>query len=145
MLNLATRYYYRIISLNDCTLVKMSCYDTSSCPSDANWRSYMDNICHRFGGTQLLKTSMEEKYRDNWYNVLNSNPSTGKLRVYSKFKKSFELENYLLQFPTHIRRNFSKLRISAHNLAIETGRYTKPVQTPIEKRTCFHCNEIETE
>ena len=45
----------------------------------------------------------------------------------------------------HLRRNFTKLRISAHNLAIETGRYTKPIQTPIEKRICFHCKEIESE
>ena len=63
----------------------------------------------------------------------------------SNFKKAFKIENYLLQFPTHFRRNLTKLRISAHNLAIETGRYSKPVETPVEKRLCFHCNEIESE
>ena len=37
------------------------------------------------------------------------------------------------------------MRISAHSLAIETGRYTKPIETPKDKRLCFHCKEIETE
>ena len=37
------------------------------------------------------------------------------------------------------------MRISAHNLAIETGRYAKPIATPANKRLCFHCKEIENE
>ena len=65
--------------------------------------------------------------------------------LYANIKTSFKIENYLLQFPTYFRRNFTKLRISAHNLAIETGRYSKPIETPIEKRLCFHCKEIENE
>ena len=59
--------------------------------------------------------------------------------------KTFKLENYILQFPSHYRRNFTKLRISAHNLAVETGRYSKPAITPFEKRLCFHCKSVETE
>ena len=34
------------------------------------------------------------------------------------------------------RKAMTRLRISAHRLAIETGRYTK---TPIEKRVCTTC------
>ena len=51
----------------------------------------------------------------------------------------------MLQFPPHFRRNFTKMRISAHNLAIETGRYAKPIEIPKEKRVCFHCKQPETE
>ena len=80
-----------------------------------------------------------------WSNHINSCRSNGKLSLYAHIKKYFKLENYPLQFPSYYRKNFSKLRISAHNLAIETGRYTKPVETPREKRTCFYCKEIETE
>ena len=42
------------------------------------------------------------------------------------------------------RNNFSKLRISAHNLAVETGRYSKP-KTPVEMRKCYLCNTDEIE
>ena len=37
------------------------------------------------------------------------------------------------------QRSFlSRLRVSSHNLAIERGRYTRPV-TPIEQRICTYC------
>ena len=78
----------------------------------------------------------------------NLESCTGKLRTYSKFKKDLVLENYVLQFPLHIRRNLSKLRISAHNLAIETGRYIKdksPSARDINKRLCFHCKSKSVE
>ena len=67
-----------------------------------------------------------------------------KLRSYSKFqKKTFTFENYIKQFPLSMRRILTKFRISAHNLAIETGRYTKPIKIPIENRKCFHCSQVE--
>ena len=34
----------------------------------------------------------------------------------------------------------SKLRLSAHNLLIETGRYAKPRSLPRSERICKHCN-----
>ena len=64
--------------------------------------------------------------------------------IFSQFKTVFKLENYIAQFPLHIPRNLTKLRISAHRLAIETGWYTRP-KTDVDKRVCFHCNGIESE
>ena len=53
-----------------------------------------------------------------------------KLRCYKQFKNVFEFEKYLL-FSTSIsnfklRKVLTKLRISAHNLHIEMGRYKRP-------------------
>ena len=143
MLNLAARYHERIQSLEHSSLVKMSCSDIFVHAYNASWPSVMVELCRNFCGTLSLKATLEQIYRESWSSYIDS--CQGKLRLYAKFKKSFELENYLLQFPTHIRRNFSKLRISAHNLAIETGRYSKPHATPIEKRICFYCKQVETE
>ena len=67
---------------------------------------------------------------------------TRTLKTYALFKNDFVLENYVIQLPLHFRKNLTKLRISAHNLAIETGRYSN---IDIEKRLCFHCNDIESE
>ena len=40
----------------------------------------------------------------------------------------------------------TKLRISAHNLAIETGRYARPTKIVAENRFCFNCkNKVESE
>ena len=85
---------------------------------------------------------MQNVYRNAWKQSMQS--CTGKLRTYSKFKNDFTQENYLIQFPLHMRRNFTKLRISAHNLAIETGRYTNVSSlknSDRDKRLCFHCKE----
>ena len=37
-----------------------------------------------------------------------------------------------------------RLRISSHNLAIETGRFTRP-KTPVNDRICIHCNDNQVE
>ena len=79
-----------------------------------------------------------------WNSFINDCGDGDKLRTYSKYKSSFKLEKYVLHFPLHKRRNITKLRISAHNLKIETGRYTVP-KTPIENRKCFHFGMIEDE
>ena len=42
------------------------------------------------------------------------------------------------------RMQYTKLRISNHNLAIEEGRYGKE-KVPIENRLCTFCNNSETE
>ena len=40
-----------------------------------------------------------------------------------------------------MRNKLTKIRISAHSLAIKTGRYTKPV-TPSDQRTCKYCKHL---
>ena len=51
----------------------------------------------------------------------------------------------LLQYlSSYARKFFSRLRTSAHNLRIETGRHTFP-RTPLEARLCRHCNILEDE
>ena len=49
------------------------------------------------------------------------------------------MENYILCSKLQERRDFTKLRISCHQLKIETGRYSKP-KTPIEDRLCTLCS-----
>ncbi|WP_215898157.1 hypothetical protein, partial [Acinetobacter baumannii] len=67
-----------------------------------------------------------------------------KLRTYCTFKIKYEKESYLENIKNiEQRRALTKFRLSAHNLHIESGRYTN---TAPEKRTCFHCSkEIENE
>ena len=56
------------------------------------------------------------------------------------------MENYILFSNTETRRNLTKLRISAHSLEIEIGRYTRP-KTQISDRKCKLCtlDKIEDE
>ena len=53
-----------------------------------------------------------------------------------------ELTSYVSCYNIAKRRNFTKLRISSHHLAIEKGRYTRLI-TPREQRFCNNCSELE--
>ena len=39
----------------------------------------------------------------------------------------------------------TKLRVSSHRLAVEVGRWNKPVRTPIDDRKCIFCNVLVDE
>ena len=71
---------------------------------------------------------------------------TGKLRFYSKIYTSFDLKQYLsFDLPIFNRSLITKIRISAHQFAIETGRYMKP-PLPLPERCCKNCkNKVEDE
>ena len=65
------------------------------------------------------------------------------------FYKSFSIfrfEPYLDMLKVNkYRELISRLRLSFHRLAIETGRWAKPTSKPINKRKCLHCNTLEDE
>ena len=83
-------------------------------------------------------------YEDHWFEIIKKD--SGKLRTYCTFKKRFCLENYVLSICLEKRRDFTKLRLSAHSLAIERGRYYKN-KVEKEKRLCKLCDlgEVEDE
>ena len=74
------------------------------------------------------------------------NTESGKLRFFSKIYTNFELQKYLtFSIDKNLRLLLSKLRLSAHSLAIETGRYNRPL-IPAYERYCKFCvNEVENE
>ena len=76
----------------------------------------------------------------------NVNVGTGsKLRTYRNYTGApNKMEDYLNDVPNFKHRKaFSRLRISNHQLAIETGRHSN---IPLHDRTCNHCpGTVETE
>ena len=85
--------------------------------------------------------------------------TNGKLRTYITFKSNFGREKYLsvLKKSFEQRRCLTELRISCHQLKIETGRYQS---TLLPDRKCkrsprgevedeyhfvFHCNKLEND
>ena len=96
---------------------------------------------------QVNKITYEE-YKQEWKISISNNPENNKLQTYAKFKTNFEMENYLIHLNSSQKKTmFTKLRISSHDLHIETGRYTKPRKTPVNDRICRFCStgEIEDE
>ena len=108
----------------------------TSIESTSSWVSATDPA---FYHSCLLWVRVAREYRTStWTNLKWLIRS--ELFTYANFKKSFGMENYLLCMKTkNKRRHFTKLRISAHHLPIEKGRYSRPV-TPRDQRFCQSCD-----
>ena len=85
---------------------------------------------------------VKQHYLELWTKQAHS-LKEGKLRTYFKIKTNFGYENYL-SIIKHFeqRRKLSKLRISAHKLQIEIGRYQSTLR---ENRICCRCTSGQVE
>ena len=55
-----------------------------------------------------------------------------KLRTFRQFKNTIKQEKYLSHKPNiNLRNNIPKLRLSAHNLPVETRRYKRQEKRPL--------------
>ncbi|KAK3107890.1 hypothetical protein FSP39_024531 [Pinctada imbricata] len=143
--------------LNDCLLESENLHETGT----KSWISGIHNILSLFDASYTgilpkklnisnIKQKIKKEFEKFWTmkitNKKFTNHGGNKLRTYSKFKSHFTTENYVNQIKFSKRVGFTKFRISAHSLAIETGRHTRPV-TPVENRLCRNCasGEIEDE
>jgi len=97
--------------------------------------------------TVLSKVHIKQITRSNYVNFWkNKITNERKMRTYNTFKSDFAYEDYLDMSNQKHCRALARLRISAHRLQIERGRYTTPL-TPAEHRLCKKCalTEIEDE
>jgi len=100
------------------------------------------NTVSDFSDRKSVKQCLGVHYSNLWLEKIRQE---NKMRTYVKFKASFVPEDYLSIKHEKHRKALTKLRISAHSLAIERGRYTRPL-TPVENRTCKNCpGDIENE
>ena len=66
------------------------------------------------------------QYVQSWFSIVEN---SSKLETYAKFKCSFESEKYLTHIDNTLHRiALTRLRCSAHNLAIEDGRFRNIVR-----------------
>ena len=94
----------------------------------------------------IAKSKLRSIFDIYWLKKLNEIKLTrgdglnhNKLRVYSQFKGSFKMEPYIHLIRNRNQRSFlTRLRISAHSLATEIGRRSRPV-IPFDKRICSFC------
>ena len=88
-----------------------------------------------------LREIYHTQFTDDLFNDSRKNGEGNKLRTFRTFKQNICTENYLhLINDRNIRKNFSRLRTSAHNLPIEKGRHHRPHKIPINERFCEHCD-----
>ena len=112
-----------------------------------NWQGQLNKLRNKLN---LPSLDVDEKtfynyLKNNYINNVNMQlqntefSKRGKLLFYSKVRKNYELQDYLkCPIIKAVRSKLTQLRISAHPLEIETGRYSKPC-IPKECRFCHFC------
>ena len=95
--------------------------------------TYFDPVKNKLISIPITK-NLRTTFIDKWNDVKCTSP---KLEFYNKIKHSFQYESYLNISNHTYKTALSRFRISAHRLAIETGRYSK---TNREDRFCTYCN-----
>lgn len=97
---------------------------------------------------QHLKKIFQNQFLEYWKIKLMENPKDhgNKLRSYRTYKNKFRKEEYLKIESKELRGALARLRLSAHNLHIETGRYAKPNERKEPReRLCTFCDLRECE
>ena len=90
---------------------------------------------------QAIFTRLTDIFSQSCFDHIQ-NTTSGKLNFLKSMKDNFHMEAYLKINNFENRRAISKLRTSNHNLAIETGRWTK---TERENRLCTNCENSKIE
>ena len=126
---------------------------------EQSWITAVEKICntttqqpHQHGVTniQTITQTLQDKYKYQFFKIIQSpsgvNSNSGnKLRTYAKLITDYELEKYLtVDLSQNMMREIARLRTSTHKLAIETGRYQRPV-VPSNERLCKICNTGQVE
>ena len=87
-----------------------------------------------------IKKQLINRYKLN-FEQSNLNSTTigqsNQLKFYKTIKNKFEFENYLLLPNKKTRIAITQIRISAHRLGVQTGRY---FNIPYDERFCPHCD-----
>ncbi len=122
----------------------------------SNWVSRARNLQERYEIQQsdnrsIIKSKVRKHFESETLRQLREHIiKDKKLHLYASFKSNFKFEPYLDYITDfNIRSTLAKLRISAHNLQIEAGRFHKN-KTPRGERFCIYCKtsnvfQVETE
>ena len=145
------------IKQNSCNVVLRDAYEEAT----REKLVWIESIKHTFQSNGLLENflSMEEETDEvkRPYNILFNRlkdqfkqttleniKESSKLKLYSKVKTELKAERYLSDITnTRHRTALTRLRLSSHNLNIETGRYTETDPDDRSDRMCTFCKKEE--
>ena len=78
----------------------------------------------------------------NWRERIDDSSRANFYKTVTQFQFQPYLENINV---FKYMQAFSKLRMSSHRLAVESGRWARPARIPIHERTCTNCEVLEDE
>lgn len=131
--------------------------DLEQLPNKTNWVSLVRNLLMSLGFYEVwlaqgvgniniflseLKQRLNDTFIQNWFERLGNSTRASFYRTFS----NFQFQPYLLKLNVfkYIQAT-SRLRMSSHRLAIESGRWARPCKVPVDQRKCTICGVLEDE
>ena len=151
------KYWARIVNSENILIVHLYNSLVDACNKGVNnWAKGVRSLLDTYGFSYVwnnpnsvnlktfylvFKQRVVDVFKQNWFNDIARN---GTLVLYKEFKQCFEYENYLTELPSKLRIPLAKLRLSSHQLLIETGRYSQN-RTERAQRLCTLCDRSDVE
>ena len=151
------KFWCHILQSNNILILKLYNSLVASCNNGkTNWAKGVKTLLDNYGFSYVwsnpfsvnlntfhlhFKHKVIDVFKQTWYNDVNNSRS---LILYKSFKQSFELEHYLSVLPKKFRIVLAQLRLSAHHLRIETGRYAHN-RVDRALRLCTLCDRSDLE
>ena len=136
---------------------KMMLNDIEEMPNKTNWASLVKQLLMSLGFYEVwlaqgvaniafflsvFKQRLNDTFMQNWRERLEG---SSRANFYNSITQ-FQLQPYLENINVFkYMQAFSKLRMSSHRLAIESGRWVRPTRIPIDERKCSLCQVLEDE
>jgi hypothetical protein len=156
------KYLHRLLISSENNLLVRAYYESLNIKN--SWAQNVDELVQESGLTvkdiqeksikkslYTIKSFLNDKFLQGLKHDLFSDDRTknhgNKLRTYRSFKNDFRQAEYLSVCTNMLHRHYlAKLRLGAHKLEIETGRYTSTkCRLKPEERTCKICKSGDTE
>lgn len=103
------------------------------------------NVWHSVSVTAATPTACKENQYNAFVTAWNVKRGTqNKLAFYNSVKEQFGFEQYLYTPDINARKALSRIRTSAHDLRIETGRYEQKHENTNAVKACRFCCDIPT-
>ena len=131
--------------------------DIQEMPNKTNWASLVRQLLMSLGFNEVwlaqgvantdvflsvFKQRINDIFVQNWHERLEGSSRANFYKSISHFQFQPYLENINV---CKYMKSVCKLRMSSHRLAIESGRWARPVRIPIEERKCVYCDLLEDE
>ena len=148
------KYWLKIVNTDNIilkTVYAQALHDCNNCYT--NWVSKIKKLLNDYGFSYIFdyvdyinhyiclcafRNRVLDTFKQDWSSTVNNSPV---LVIYKEIKNILEYEKYLDILPKSFRLYFTRLRLSAHPLRIQTGRYAGN-RTIREDRYCLlsSCN-----
>ncbi len=98
------------------------------------------------GDVKILLSLFKQRLNDTFIQSWQTRLADSSRALFYRTISTFEYQKYL-DFITvrKFRTSLTRLRVSSHRLAVEAGRWHKPISIPFDDRKCQVCNVLEDE